>query len=317
MADDVTPEHLGTMLSDNGERLGIISDEGGIWDLMGGRYSNGIPNLDLFLKSHAGSFVRVDRGSRPSVCLQHPALTIAVSPQPDALRSMMKKPGFRGRGVCARGLYALPKSHLGYRHLQQHPVPKATSDAYEQGLMRLLKITPNVNADGQPEPFVLTLSGQAWRCWKSLQEDVEVRMRKGGDLAELTDWSSKLPGAAARIAGLLHCAETEDPIGHREINADTMQRAVMLAAYLIEHAKAAFDLMGADEGLNIAKRLWEVIDKNRKIKFTARDAWNPLHNSIKTVSEAEPGFASLLDHNYITEPPQASGSPSATAIPLP
>lgn len=33
--------------------------------MMGGRYSNGIPNLDLYLQGHAGTAVRVDRKSGP------------------------------------------------------------------------------------------------------------------------------------------------------------------------------------------------------------------------------------------------------------
>jgi len=50
-------------MADNDEKMSVLSDEGGIFDILAGRYNGGIPNLDLFLQSHSGSSVRVDRGS--------------------------------------------------------------------------------------------------------------------------------------------------------------------------------------------------------------------------------------------------------------
>src|SRR5262249_1024142 len=77
---DVTPEKLGMLMADHGERIAIISDEGGIFDILAGRYSRGVPNLDLFLQSHAGAPYRVDRANRPSVVMQRPALTMVLCP---------------------------------------------------------------------------------------------------------------------------------------------------------------------------------------------------------------------------------------------
>ena len=103
---DVTPERLGALLAEHGERIALLSDEGGIFDVLAGRYNNGVANLDLFLQAHAGAAVRVDRGSRPPVILRNPALTFAISPQPDVLESLSDKPGFRGRGVdCTHSVW--------------------------------------------------------------------------------------------------------------------------------------------------------------------------------------------------------------------
>jgi hypothetical protein len=51
---DITPEHLGTVMDANNECLGLFSSEAGIFDIISGRYSKGVPNLDLFLQSHSG-----------------------------------------------------------------------------------------------------------------------------------------------------------------------------------------------------------------------------------------------------------------------
>jgi hypothetical protein len=49
LADDVTPERLAAILSEQEGRIAVMSDEGGIFDMMAGRYSQGVPNLDVYL----------------------------------------------------------------------------------------------------------------------------------------------------------------------------------------------------------------------------------------------------------------------------
>lgn len=102
---DVTPEKLGSLLASHNECMAWLSSEGGIFDLLQGRYSGGILNLDLVLKAHSGDPDRVDRGSRPSVLLKRPRLSIGLSPQPDVLRGLASKPGFRGRGLLGRCMF--------------------------------------------------------------------------------------------------------------------------------------------------------------------------------------------------------------------
>lgn len=46
--DDITPESLVIELSENDSLL-MISDEAGMLSNFNGKYSGGIPNLDLFL----------------------------------------------------------------------------------------------------------------------------------------------------------------------------------------------------------------------------------------------------------------------------
>lgn len=76
IADDITPEAVGSLLAEQGGRLAVISAEGGIFDAIGGRYSNGIPSLDVWLKGHSGDPVRVDCKGRPSEHVRNPALTV-------------------------------------------------------------------------------------------------------------------------------------------------------------------------------------------------------------------------------------------------
>ncbi|RLJ18239.1 hypothetical protein DJ030_12705 [bacterium endosymbiont of Escarpia laminata] len=207
VAQDVTPEHLGEMMAENDERMAIISDEGGIFETIGGRYSGGIPNLDLFLQSHSGSFVRVDRRSRSAIHMEAPALTMGLSPQPEVLRGLSAKDGFRGRGLLARFLFSVPKSNIGFRSLRQQPVPESVKEAYHTTIRNLLDIRPGIDDSGQQQPYTLNLSNSAYSDWKAFQKQTEIQMQPNQRFQHVQDWASKLPCAVARIAGVLHCAE--------------------------------------------------------------------------------------------------------------
>ena len=145
---DVTPERLGSLLADNDECMSWHSSEAGLFDTIGGRYSNGLPNLDLMLKAHSGDPERVDRGSRPPVYLRQPLLTIGLSPQPDVLRGLASKPGFRGRGLLGRFLYLMPQTNLGYRTLDTIPISPAIQKAYADGITSMLNWEPATDEEG-------------------------------------------------------------------------------------------------------------------------------------------------------------------------
>ena len=127
VADDVTSEKAASMLAEQGGRLAILSPEGGIFSTIAGRYS-GTPNLEVFLKGHAGDLMRVDRGSRDSEHVDKPALTMGLAVQPEILRDIAGMPGFRGLGLLARILFALPENTVGRRRVGGRPDPGTGRD---------------------------------------------------------------------------------------------------------------------------------------------------------------------------------------------
>ena len=122
VADDVTPEAVASLLADHGGRMAIISAEGGVFDIIAGRYNGNIPNMDVWLKGHSGDMIRIDRKGRPPEYIRKPALTLGLMIQPEVLKSIAAQRAFRGRGLIARFLYAMPVSQVGYRKTGAPPL---------------------------------------------------------------------------------------------------------------------------------------------------------------------------------------------------
>ena len=68
-----------------------------------------------------------------------------------------------------------------------------------------------------------------------------------------------------RIAGLLHVAGQE--ISSLIITEDTMNNALAISHALIEHAIAAFSVMGVDQTTDNAKTILNWLQTNRSISF--------------------------------------------------
>jgi hypothetical protein len=297
---DVTPEQLGVLMVQQGGRMAIISDEGGVFDTFNGRYSkNGGPNLDLLLKGHSGSPVRVDRRSSDPVYINKPAITLGLSPQPETLVKIGNMPEFRGRGVLARIKYLLPNSPLGFRKLSGPPIPARIVVDYEKFINTLLDI-PTPKDDYPPK---IKLAASAFREWNDFAHFVETEMRPGGGYEFIKDWAGKLPGAAARLAGLIHIMD----MGGSEISLETMNNALDLASVFVGHALVVFDMMGADESLNVARRIWGWVEREHEKSFTKREAFNALKGVFHNMEKMEPGFKVLEERNYIAITKQNTG----------
>jgi hypothetical protein len=165
--------------------------------------------------------------------------------QPEVLRGLAGRPGFGGRGLLARFLYSLPASLVGRRQVGAPPVPAAVADRCSLELQALAaSLAAPVGDDG---PVVLTLDPEAGELLLRFERDLEPRLAAGsGDLAHLAGWAAKLAGATCRLADLLHLAGHLRDGWARPIGANTFAGAVRLAGHLVDHARAVFDLMGAD-----------------------------------------------------------------------
>ena len=313
LADNCTPEALAVLMAGTGGCVSIITAEGGVFDILAGMYSKGVPNLDLFLKSHSGDCFRVDRRNSAPVLLDSPRLTLGISPQPVTLAERAASKIFRGRGLDGRFLYFMPESLLGKRKLEPAPMNPATKARFNDKVRSLL---PTSWGTDMPGPIALELSADAYRIWLSFAGEVEKGLAPGGEFEGMQDWGGKIAGAVIRIAGLFHLA-THDRPEELKITPETMQQASYMGAFLAKHAKAAYALMGADEDTDRARRVLEWIRRQAADRFTVRDCWQAVkqQTAFPHVDAVHSALKELEERDFIRELPQEKKGPGRKPSP--
>ncbi|MFF8426045.1 YfjI family protein [Streptomyces sp. NPDC016566] len=294
LADDSTPETVTSLIAEQGGRLSVMSDEGGIFDIIAGRYS-GKPNMEVFLKGHAGGRLRVNRQTRREY-IDAPALTIGLAVQPDILEEIGKIKGAKGRGLLGRFLYSLPVSTVGERKVITDPVPEQTAATYSSNVIDL-----TLSLAEWTDPAVIQLTPEAGAALIAYQERVEPWLKaRGGKLGHITDWAGKLVGATARMAALLHLAEHGGNGYAHPVTEGTMNAAIELGEYYTAHALAVFDVMGGDPVISRARSVLDVLRDNGWEDVSRRDVFTVLSRSeVSTVADLEPALALLEDHGYL------------------
>jgi replicative DNA helicase len=308
LADDATPEALASLLADQGGRIALLSPEGGVFDMMAGRYSSGsMPNLDVYLKGHAGDPIRVDRKGRKPEHIERPAVTVGLTVQPDVLRLIADRPGFKGRGLLARFLWSLPTSTVGRRQVGAPPVPGDVAATYHANLLHLarelLTTAKIAEGAGAPEAMILVLDDEAKSELLAFERELENRLHpETGDLAAIEGWAAKLAGATARIAALLYLAEDLQVGWVGPIPGASVRAAVRIARYLTGHALVAFDAMGADPALADARYVLEWITRTGADSFTARELFSAVPRTrFPKMMDLHPALAMLETHGYIRQ----------------
>jgi replicative DNA helicase len=300
-----------------------------VFDQMAGRYNQQAgPNLGVYLKGHAGDLLKVDRRGRPPEYVERPCLTIGLAVQPEVLRGLAGRPGFGGRGLLARFLYSLPASLVGHRQPGAPPVPAAVASRYTLELQALAaSLTTPAGPTTDEGPALLVLDQEAAELLLAFERDLEPRLAAGsGDLAHLAGWAAKLAGATCRLAGLLHLAGHLRDGWAGPIGADTFACAIRLADYLVGHARAVFDLMGADPRLDDARWLLDWINRTGQAQFSRRDAHATApRGRFRKATDLEPALTLLEEHGWLrrvdADPPGPKGgrpaSPRFLVNPLP
>jgi replicative DNA helicase len=337
LVDDITPEKLADLLGQHGERMGVLSAEGGIFQVVAGRYTDGkADGLDLFLKAYSGDSLPIDRIGREAKQLDAPALSLVISPQPEVLRGLARYPGFRGRGFLARFDYAVPVSTVGHRTIAATPVPDTVRTQYEDLITALLAL-PDPTATPDPGPgdsgnsvnatgrIVLTLSEEAAKRFIAFETWLEPRLdRDDGALGDIQDWASKVAGKVARWAGRLHVVQHIQANGDGRpstlssfvIDAQTIEAAIAIAkTFLIPHAKTAFAMMSRDQTESRAHRVLHVVRSWEQPTITRRDVWRRLCRSFTAVDDLDAPLALLVEHGYLRPVPSVATGPGRKPSP--
>lgn len=305
-ADDITAEALASLLMEQKGRIGIFSAEGGPFELMAGRYSDGRSNFEVYLKAYSGDFLSVDRISRAGGIVRYPALTMALTVQPAVIAGLMAKEGFRGKGLLARFWYALPKSRVGNRKANPPFVPAHVRSEYEARVVDLMRFPSSFDPVGEFAPRQIRIAADALDVLYAFKAELEPRLGPEGDLHSLADWANKLTGSVVRLAGLLHIAECWSPDNDSQspsISRDVMERAIVIGRYLLAHAIAAFDAMGADERTETSKYVLAAICRRGEPTLRKREVFRMVQRYVKSVEDLDPILETLVNRGFLREVP--------------
>lgn len=312
LADDTTPEALVSLMATNDGRMGIVSDEGGIFDIIAGRYSSGKVNMDVFLKAYTGGYLRIDRQGRPGEVIEHPSLTMLLMVQPVVLEAIMGNQDFAGRGFLARPLYSLPVSTVGRRAYDTPPIPREIEAGYNDLIESLLSV-PELG-----EARIIRVSPEAHQEAKRFFEELEPRLLDDlGDLDDLEGWAGKYHGQVMRIAGVIHCCLHAGNAAENPVSLNTMKQAETIGGYFLEHARAAFRIMGLADSREIkdAKYILKRIHASGLYDTTKRLLFQQCDGRMHSMEEMEPGLKVLVDRGYIRiDKIQTGGRPTEKVI---
>ena len=136
---------------------------------------------------------------------------------------------------------------------------------------------------------------------------VERQMAEDGRLYDIQDWGSKLPGAAARIAAVLHCSLYAGRSIPSEIGIETMNVAVQLGNILIGHAVVAFHTIQKPEKFEHAEKVIGWILRTGKREFSLREMFRAHQSRFGEVAAMMPTIILLREHGYVRSIPKEHG----------
>lgn len=284
--DDVTPEALVEKMCGNG-RAFIASAEGGIFQTIGGRYSNGVSNLDAILKGYNGESLSVDRKGADPLVLKRPLLTLNLMVQQHTWNEIRNKGDFMGRGFIHRFLIVEPTSKVGDRSFTGKKSDLIVRNNYATLIGELVETF----TDCQP---TLIMSGDADRVFARYSQLTEKGLRvseRFGGSAIHTEWGGKLFPKALRICGILHCAETGKNALAEPVTGATAENAVLLAEWFATEFLRLMPLIPAAETL--AELIMEWVEGEKLAQFSQTDVTRHFRNR-QVAKETRAALAFLL-----------------------
>lgn len=296
--DDITPESLSIELSENGSLL-MLSDEAGMLSNFNGKYSGGIPNLDLFLKAWNGEKYICNRVVRGRSEIPRPYLSVAIAGQPYIWDNMMNDVTFRSSGLLARFILCFAESAVGHRRYDTSSIPIDIRNQYHDFVHQLLKGKKDHNG----EETILHLSKKASEeyisyCNNYIEQDIKNSM------CCCQDWGGKFHGLILRIACILHCADCcsrgVEP-SEESVNHDTIVRSFSLAHYYRYQAIYGFSVNAPDGNIVKAEKIIQIF-KTKNIKQGLKsELYHACRcNLFPTAKDFYSVLDTLAEYGYIT-----------------
>lgn len=279
-----TEESIAIRMQKQGDnRYHIYAVEGQIFETIMGIYTDGTPNVGIYLHGWSGDQYAPDRAGRETKSITRPIVTMTVATQPRTIKDLSRKPQLKGNGFLSRILYSINPAQNKYESTRRRSVPDYVKDEFNERMRRLLRFTPDEGLRPGQIPL-LQFSAATGDLFEAFVAEMHSKFQGPAPThSHMADWFGKAAGQAARIAALFHAADNYDnPMGAM-VSPDTLNRAISLMRYFIAHAERAYDEMKFDDRGRLtedAERLIKWWDKNNVRHATAREIHKNLRASM-------------------------------------
>lgn len=302
-ATDITPEQMAFSLVKFWPCKFLSTSEGGV--VFGGhgmKSDNIMKNLAVLNSAWGGKVEGVDRRTTDS----YPAtdgvrLSASIMVQPSLIQSFLEKSGTlaRGSGFLARFLVCWPESTQGYRPFKYAPASWPNLSQMHAVMTGLLDREPVMDEEGHLTPEMLRFSDDGRRTWISIHDQIEIELRRGGELYELRDSASKAADNVARLAAVFHCAENRSG----DIESDHVEAAAMIVSWHLDEAKRLFNELAVPLGVLHAKTLIDWLTKECRStgsrRVTTRKISQYAPNQLRAKAARDAALELLEDSNHL------------------
>ncbi len=217
---DVTPERLKEIMRDNDESASIIDDDGQIFDIVKGQYSDS-PNISIFINGYSGSTPAGSYRKGSDVVIERPKLTMVTMTQPSVFYEMMSNTRLVEKGLLGRFLVFKPLPITVYG--TEPDMPAGVVQDYERCLQDLMKV---------PFKTCLRLCREAKELFFEWRLELLNKQWDEWNPIRRYGFTEKMIGNTARIAACLHMADVHK---EDEVGAATMRKAIAIAQYFVGH----------------------------------------------------------------------------------
>ena len=280
LSDSSSMEALEYDMSTNKNCMGIITAEGGLFDIISGLYNGQKqPNIDILLKGYSNEHRRVRRKTSKSFDINGAKIAIGILMQPIVQQSNRGSAYQDGRGFTARFLSFIPVSWEGTRDVKAPTV----SDTLKEKYRNLIK---DIYYTGKKYESVqtLTMTPEATDYWYLIAAKIEQEIKPGKSLFEYKMFAGKLAGTIARVAAIFHLIDCTtkglDPV-NTQISLETLKQAEGLAQVFVTNHQALMGLREETGSDTLAKKFLEWFKDKKLEDFTAREIKQSLRRSIK------------------------------------
>jgi Arc/MetJ family transcription regulator len=284
--EDCTTEKIADLLLKHNERLCNISDEGTLFSILLGRYSDGI-NIDLPLKAFTGERLYVDRISRESIELKNPLLTFIQFVQPLKLKEFFSCREMVERGMTARFLY-ITNTLVEEDEKLDTPLISLENERGYKLLMNNI-----VRRSLESDYAVLKLSDEAYEMFSVFF--ASSKRSANEELSPMADWAVRIPEHCLRITALLHIAQDS---GGTAIEAETMAKAIELTDYFTRHAMQAYGLTTNKAEYLDAKYMLDKVKERKISRIGQGDAKKIFAKFRHNVAGLNRALTVLCEHGY-------------------